>query len=48
MVDFKPAAGGGGDRLQVDRVGADNEVAATQRTLNYACVDYVADRGACR
>ena len=47
MVDFKPATGGGCDRLQVALVGADNEVAAAQCALNHACVDYVAGRGAC-
>jgi hypothetical protein len=47
MVDFKAAAGGGGDGLQVGFVGADNEVAAAQRALNDACVNDVAGRGAC-
>jgi hypothetical protein len=45
MADFKPAAGSGGDRLQVALVGADHEVAAAQRAFNYARVDYVAGRG---
>ena len=44
-IDPKLVAGGRGNRLQVVRVGADDEVAAAQGSHDYACVDDVGGGG---
>src|ERR1700722_15211383 len=41
VVDFEAVADGGGDRLEVAGVGADDEVAAPQCAFDDACVDDV-------
>jgi hypothetical protein len=48
VVDLEPLSGGGGDRQQIVGVGADNEVAPAQGSLDDAGIDDVGGAGACR
>jgi len=45
MVDLKPVADGGGYRLEVTFIGADDQVVAPDGALDDACVNDVRGRG---
>jgi hypothetical protein len=48
VVDLEAESGGGSDGLQVVGVGADDEVAAAQGSLDDAGIDDVGRGGTCR